>query len=703
MDPALDSLHTLAEARGIQLSYYDVTGRLCQATPDALVRVLQILGTQISSPDQAAEALRIHHQAEAKRLVEPVVLSWDGHSPDLNLRLPSNSTGAISCRVVMEDGQPMTWSCPLDTLPIANQIEVEGISYSSRRLTLPGTLPLGYHQFEVEVAGQTAKSLLLAAPERAYQPPNHAAGNWGVFAPLYAIHSEKSWGSGDFGDLERFADWTKELGGGLIATLPLLAAFLDEPFEPGPYSPASRLFWNEFYLDVERIPELARCPKAKAILSSTSFAKEKEELRALPSVDYRRLMKLKRQVLEELVKVFFAEPSSRFEAFKCYLAAHPRLDDYACFRATMDRRQESWTVWPERLRDGTLRDGDFDENARRYHQYVQWLADEQLHSIAAKAREMGPGFYLDLPLGVNPDSYDVWREKDAFANGVAAGAPPDPFFATGQNWGFAPLHPERIRSQGYRYVRSYIQHHLGLAGVLRIDHMMGLHRLFWIPKGMHARDGIYVKYHADEYYAVFTLESHRHKSMLVGEDLGTVPPEVPPAMARHNVHRMYVLQYSLQPWADNAVQPVFEGCVASANTHDMPPFAAFWRGLDIEDRIDLGILTRDSAGEEHRQRQALLGSLVQYLRNHGRLGHEFNEIDVLRACLIHMCSGQAFVVLATLEDLWGETLPQNVPGTWKERNNWRRKATHSLEEIRQMPQVVDTLRAMNQHLRSHGR
>ncbi len=212
-----------------------------------------------------------------------------------------------------------------------------------------------------------------------------------------------------------------------------------------------------------------------------------------------------------------------------------------------------------------------------------------------------------------------------------------------------------------------------------------------------------MKYRSDEFYAAFTLESHRHKSMLVGEDLGTVPPEVPPAMARHNVHRMYVLQYSLQPWADNAMQPVFEGCVASANTHDMPPFAAFWRGLDIEDRIDLGILTRDSAGEEHRQRQALIGSLVQYLRNRGRIGHEFTDLDVLRACLIEMCSGQAFVVLATLEDFWGETLPQNVPGTWHERNNWRRKAAHSLEEIAQLPQVIDPLRDMDRQIRSRQR
>ena len=703
MDPALDPLHALADANGINLSYYDVTGQLRQASADALVRILQTLGVPLTGPGEAADALRAHRQAEAQRVIEPVVLAWDAKHPDLTFRLPAKTAGSFACRLALESGGAMNWSCPLDALPVVSQAEIEGFSYTTRRLTLPGNLSLGYHQLELEVAGQLAKGLILAAPERAYEAPSQVAGTWGVFAPLYAIHSQKSWGSGDLGDLERLADWTKEMGGGMVATLPLLAAFLDEPFEPGPYSPASRLFWNEFYLDIERIPELERCPKAKALMASAAFVKERNELRALTSVDYQRLMRLKRQVLEEIVAVFFASPSPRLESFNRYLKKNPRLEDYARFRAVVDRRRESWTKWPERLRNGTIEAGDFDLAACRYHQYVQWLANEQLRDVAGKARSMGPGFYLDLPLGVNPDSYDVWREKEAFASGVAAGAPPDPFFATGQNWGFAPLHPERIRTQGYRYVSSYIRHHLGLAGILRIDHMMGLHRLFWIPKGMEARDGVYVKYHSEEFYAAFTLESHRHKSMLVGEDLGTVPPEVPPAMARHNVHRMYVLQYSLQPWADNAMQPVFQGCIASPNTHDMPPFAAFWRGLDIEDRIELGILDRNSANDEHRQRQALLGSLVQYLRNQGKLGHEFNEMDVLRACLVQMCSGPSFVVLATLEDFWAETLPQNVPGTWKERNNWRRKAAYSLEEIRQMPQVVDPLRDMDAQVRSRKR
>ncbi len=280
MDPVIESLHALAEAHGVQLSYYDVTGKLCQASPEALVRILQTLGAPIAGPEQAADALRARRQNEARRPIEPVILAWDAKHPDLTLRLPATATGSFACRLALENGEPMNWSCPLECLPVVNQAEVEGITFTTRRLTLPGNLPLGYHHLEMEAAGQLVKSMILAAPERAYQPPSQAGGSWGVFAPLYAIHSQRSWGSGDFGDLEQLADWTKSLGGGMVATLPLLAAFLDEPFEPGPYSPASRLFWNEFYLDIERIPELAGCPKAKAILSSEAFLKERNELRA---------------------------------------------------------------------------------------------------------------------------------------------------------------------------------------------------------------------------------------------------------------------------------------------------------------------------------------------------------------------------------------------------------------------------------------
>jgi 4-alpha-glucanotransferase len=298
-------------------------------------------------------------------------------------------------------------------------------------------------------------------------------------------------------------------------------------------------------------------------------------------------------------------------------------------------------------------------------------------------------------LGVNASGYDVYCERRLFAADTAAGAPPDPFFSRGQNWGFPPLHPERIREGGYPYVRDYLHHHLRLAGILRIDHMMGLHRLYWIPQGVEAKDGVYVGYRAEELYAVFTLEAHRHGSVLVGEDLGTVPPEVPPMMARHNVHRMYVLQYQAQPNPDNALAPIFEGAIASINTHDMPTFAAFWRGLDIDDRRDLGLFDAKAAQAEHARRRELCRAIETYLQRQGFLPAGRDPLAVLRACLAFLATGPGRVALANLEDLWLEVNSQNVPGTWRERPNWRRRARYALEQVKEMAPALEVLRELD--------
>src|SRR3990172_6909058 len=229
------------------------------------------------------------------------------------------------------------------------------------------------------------------------------------------------------------------------------------------------------------------------------------------------------------------------------VAGHPEVEDYARFRATGERQRAPWPSWSRPLCDGVLTEGDYDERARRYHLYVQWVAREQIRVLSEHSRRAGVNLYLDLPLGVHPHSYDVWREREAFVLGVSGGAPPDVVFTQGQDWGFPPLHPEAIREQGYRYVIAYLRHQLQHTTLLRIDHVMGLHRLFWIPKGLEARDGVCVRYPAEELYAIFCLESHRHRASIVGENLGTVPAYVNSAMARHNLHRMYVLQYELDP------------------------------------------------------------------------------------------------------------------------------------------------------------
>lgn len=699
MTQPTEALQQVADAYGVQTAYHDDLGRVMPASADALLAVLQVLGAPLRNPDEAAAALRARKQAVWRRVVEPVHVAWDGHAADVPLRLPARQTPAqLACQLRFEEGAEKTWTVAVPSLPVTDAAEVEGATYRVHRLALPESLPVGYHRLRVEGAGVAGECLLLAAPRRAYASPQPLK-TWGGFLPLYAVRSARDWGAGDFEDLENLIGWVQGLGGGLVGTLPLLAAFLDEPCEPSPYSPASRLFWNEFYLAIDRIPELERCPAAKQFLASGAFAAERDALRATELVDYPRLMALKRRVLADLAETFFREPAGRQEAFRRYVADHPRVEDYAAFRAAVERQRKTWWNWPAAARAGKLRPEDYDETVRRYHLYVQWLAHEQLHALDGKARAGGPGLYLDLPLGVNADSYDVWRERASFALGISGGAPPDTFFTKGQDWGFPPLHPENIRADGYRYLRDCLSHHMQFAGMLRIDHLMGLHRLYWVPQGLGAKQGVYVRYAAAELYAIFCLESNRHRTVLVGEDLGTVPDYVRPAMAEHNVHRLYVTQYEAQPEPHRALPAPSPEAVASLNTHDMPTFTAYWQGLDLEDRQKMGILDADSVVQESKRRAAVIASLRLALRQTGWLGQDDDVLSVLRACLQQLATTRVQVVLANLEDLWGATEPQNRPGTWKEQPNWQRKADHPLEAFDALPRFRTTLQALDRACR----
>ena len=263
----------------------------------------------------------------------------------------------------------------------------------------------------------------------------------------------------------------------MVATLPLLATFLDHSSDPSPYAPASRLFWNELYVDISSLPELHHCAEARAWVESAEARRERAALRASPLVDYTRLMSGKRHVFQALARCLLEQPSQRRDAFHRFVAGHPAVEDYARFRATCEQRKEPWDEWPARLRDGHLREGDYAEAARTYHLYAQWVTDEQLGSLARHADRSGQGLYLDLPLGVHVSGYDVWRERASFVMGASGGAPPDSVFTKGQDWGFAPLHPHGTRRQGYRYFIAALRHHMRYASLLRIDHVMGLHRL----------------------------------------------------------------------------------------------------------------------------------------------------------------------------------------------------------------------------------
>lgn len=425
-------------------------------------------------------------------------------------------------------------------------------------------------------------------------------------------------------------------------------------------------------------------------------------LRAVPLVDYRRQMALKRQVLEALARHFFRTPSARTVRFERFRTSHPSVEDYAGFRAAGERWGAHWRDWPGPLCNGVISDRDIDTRVKDYHLYAQWLAHEQIERLAQKARAQGPGLYLDLPLGVHPDGYDVWRERDAFVDGASSGSPPDSVFTKGQDWGFPPLQPQANRENGYRYVIAYLRHHLQHAGLLRIDHVMGLHRLFCIPHGSEASQGVYLRYPAEELYAILSLESQRHRAAIVGENLGTVPSAVNKMMQSRNIQPMHVLQYELPATLEQPLATVPDNAVASLNTHDFSPFSAFWQGGDLQDRLALGLLDRTSVKHEERNLRRIKSALVALLRGTGWLnGSRPNTQTVLRACLNYLAASPAQVVLITLEDLWGELLPQNVPSTGPEKPNWRRKTREPFEVWSQQPEVLEILGTV-QHLREQA-
>jgi 4-alpha-glucanotransferase len=263
----------------------------------------------------------------------------------------------------LETGEARSWKSNVDLLPTSQAITVERVAYVAKRLSLPTPLPWGYHRLTLEVQGRHFETMVISAPLTAYSSCEEPAKFWGVFLPLYALHSARSWGGGDFSDLEALIKWTAELGGSVVGTLPLLAAFLDEPYDPSPYAPASRLFWNEFYIDLTRIPELKPCSQAQALFESGDVQRDLRDLRASPFVDYRRQMALKQKVLKELAQYFFTEIPERHTSFRRFVEHHPEVEDYARFRAAVERQGAPWPSWPRPLHDGVLKEGDYDETA----------------------------------------------------------------------------------------------------------------------------------------------------------------------------------------------------------------------------------------------------------------------------------------------------------------------------------------------------
>ncbi|MGI2335234.1 MAG: 4-alpha-glucanotransferase [Dehalogenimonas sp.] len=648
------------------------------------------MGVVVNNISEAADAAKRLKERRQGRLIEPVLIAWDGKLNFLPVKI-TPTDASINAELTLEGGNQVrhyAW----DNIVQFTHNPDQPASLQEIRLPFPELLPCGYHHLHLNVNEGEFACLVISAPVHAFTFAENQK-YWGVFSPLYALRSESNWGIGDVGDLRCLNRFCADLAIDVIALLPLLPIFLKEHFNPSPYSPVSRSFWNEIYIEPAKIPELAECPEAAALFKSDDFQQKLNELRYHETVDYRQVAEIKRSLLEILAEDFFRRrPEPRWGQYQTYLFENHDVELYTRFRSISEERGAAWRDWPVSQRSGQIAESDCRPELLRYYRYSQFIIQTQLSDVISEIRRSDQSLYLDMPLGVHPDGYDAWREQGGLIQGVSVGAPPDSAFPGGQDWGFQPPHPEQQRENGYRSFIDAIRHQLKFAGILRLDHIMGLHRLFCIPTGKSPSEGVYIKYNAEEMYAILCLESQRHHAIIVGEDLGLVPPEVRPMMNRHQIYRSYITQYEMTGNTENPIPAPPHFSVAALNTHDLHPFAAFWSGEDIPERLKLGVINPERAGTETELRRNSKNELGKYLDadgskvSVGEFGRSITEI---------LAQSQVQLLLINVADLWDECRAQNIPGTVEQRPNWRIKNTLSLEKLKLDLSINNFLKRIN--------
>ena len=645
-DDAGRALRALAHLHGVQRSYRGADGRPCPAREDAVLAVLAALGAPVGQRADAPDALRLAHGQRWGRVVEPVLVDRPGRACRPDVRLASSlDPKRVWVTVDEEDGTSRRFRLTDSHHQLVGERTVDGVARSLHRFSLGSSSP-GYHRLTLEGPGLETRALVVSAPARCPQPPRC----WGTFLPLHALRTSGDWGAGSYTDLARLVEWGGGQGASFHGVLPLFATVPSGPGTPSPYLPSSRLAFEPGYVDVEALPEVhntdGSARRAREILASPALASELSRLRASRHADLVALTNLKMPLLELLAASLAESGGTRWEQFTRFHTQHPHLQAFARFHGGPGPRSTD---------RGTGSDAD------RPHLYAQWVAHEQLAPVRDR-------LYLDLPVGVHPDGFDVATEADLFVHGASGGAPPDAFFGGGQDWGFPPLHPEAMRSQGYRYFVAGLRHAMAHAAMLRVDHVMGLHRLYWVPQGFSAEAGLYVRYRADELHAILVLEAARHGTVVVGEDLGTVPGTVRRDMARDGILSSFVLQFRSTTEDPVPVPP--PGSLASVGTHDLPTFASIWQERSA---------ARDS------WRRAVTSALP---------APPSAPAGVLRLWLTQLAASPAAAVMVDLEDLWLELEPQNRPGSGPDEANFSRRAARSFEEFSTDSDVETTLQAM---------
>ncbi|QGF22476.1 4-alpha-glucanotransferase [Raineyella fluvialis] len=596
-------LHQLASDHGIATSYYDTMGHLNEVSAETLVSVLAVMGVDASTPEAAAAAIEKRKDDRWLRVLPYVVVMRQSQERVVNVHVPHGQPIVVT--VVLEGGEIVpadqvdNWESPR---------VVDGVTLGEASFRMPTGLPLGYHRIRAQWDGRSVWAPMIVAPDRLELPER----TWGPMVQLYSVRSDASWGIGDLGDLASLVDWCVVRGAGYVLTNPMHAAEPTVPQEPSPYLPTSRRFGNPVYLRIEDIPEYRTLTRAQRSRISKRRRQVKNDPQTWEHIDRNRVWPAKMKALRVVHEA--ERTPERDEAYRRYrFEQEEGLVHFARWMALATTYGADWRLWDAPLRD--VHSAELDlwaaEHADEveFQMWLQWVLDEQAGNVqdAATAAGMPIGVMGDLAVGVNEFGAETWANPELYARGVTVGAPPDPYNMNGQNWSQPPMRPDVLARQGYAPFRALVGTLLRHTGGLRVDHIIGLFRLWWIPEGRPATEGTYVYYDHEAMVGVLTLEAQRADAVIVGEDLGTVEPYV-----RDYLRDRGVLGTSILWWEKNhaglPLEPEWyrEACMASVTTHDLPPTSGYLQMAHVQLRQELGVLTRpvdeELAVEEHEQR-----------------------------------------------------------------------------------------------------
>lgn len=691
-------LDRLRRLRGIAGSFTDYRGETHELGESSLLGLLAALGHTVDNPAALVREAEALETRDWIRVLGPVEMLRGSRTVPFTVLAPL--LPAIRWRVTTESGDTLDGEIVPAALPVLEERGIGALWYVRLALELP-QLPAGYHRLWLEKPdGQPlGNTRLIVAPERCFEPIVIRDGGrpWGLAVQLYALRSGRNWGIGDFTDLAGFAAAAGGLGADLIGLNPLHALFPADPALCAPYSPSSRYFLNALYIDPEAIPEFRDSVEAQRLVGTPEFQARLEALRAAPFVDYPGVTACKLEVLRTLHSEFATRASTaRRHDFNEFLKKHGQvLERFAVFHALHEQfvargERGGWPEWPA----GYQRPGEpavqafaeVEPAAVDFHCWLQWIAASQLAAAEQCARAAGLrlGLYRDLAVGPNGGGAETWTARELYARGATVGAPPDPLALQGQDWGIPPFDPDALRERAYAPFIRLLRANMGQDGALRIDHVMMLMRLWWVPRGMPSSAGGYVHYRLDEFMGIVALESQRRRCLVVGEDLGTVPPEVRTAMSAHGLYSYRVLLFERE--ADGRFRAPADyprEALVTPSTHDLPTLASFWAGTDIELRQRLALYPEPGLAEEQRRaRQDAREALLAALRDAG--------LQAVATNLPPTCEVQRFLAMAPAavlmlqpEDWLSMETPVNVPGTHTEYPNWGRKLSADWPEFMQ--------------------